>query len=70
MTECEEVARAMLPRFLAERDAAHNQGRMFMRPQDYVMRELRATESYTVIDNVSAALVALVYPPRNPQESP
>jgi len=69
MTECEEVARTMLPGFLAERDARHSVGHMFMRPQDYVMRELRATESYNVIDAVSAALDALVYPrPATPQE--
>lgn len=62
MEECEEVARTMLPRYL---DWKANlpwsmPGHSMTGIASWVMQELRATESYVVIDNVTEHLQQLV----------
>lgn len=55
MTEADEVAAAMLPKYLKE-CSVHST----VSVKNWVMQELEATESYNVIDAVQAALVSLV----------
>lgn len=59
MTEADEVAANMLPGFLVWRERRWKQGRVG-RVADYVARELSATESYVVMDNVTETLERLV----------
>lgn len=68
MTEIEEVATAMLPRYLEHMKSVPwtYQGHTVVGIREYVMRELRATESYGVIDAVSYALIELVFPDNGP----
>ena len=68
MSEVEEVATAMLPRYLEHMKSAPwiYQGHTVVGIREYVMRELRATESYGVIDGVSDALIELVFPNNGP----
>lgn len=68
MTEAEEVAAAMLPNYLEhkKRVPVFYRGHSVVGVRDYVMRQLQATESYTVIDAVSDALVELVFPNGGP----
>lgn len=68
MTEVDEVAAAMLPKYLEHMKGAPEvyQGHSAVGIRKYVMRELRATESYNVIDAVSDALIELVFPNKGP----
>ena len=59
MTEADEVAAAMLPKYLQE-CSLHSMAGV----REWVMKELSAYESYNVIDAVQAALIALVMPNR------
>lgn len=63
MDECQELAQSLFPRYLAWNltlDYVH-QGHSAVKVTNWVMQELRATESYVVIDNVTEQLLKLVF---------
>ena len=66
MAECEEVAASMLPTYLEwnstlpDMKQAHSMAKI----RNWVQTQMRAFESYTVMDNVTEALIELVMPNR------
>jgi hypothetical protein len=62
MDECDEVAAAMLPKYLEWKAGLPFpfQGHSSASVANYVMAQLREYESYVVIDNVTEALQKLV----------
>lgn len=63
MTECEELAEALLPKYYQWNLSLEyvRQGHSKVKIANWVMQRLRATESYVVIDNVIDALQKLVF---------
>jgi hypothetical protein len=63
MTECEELAQALLPKYYQWNSTLEyvRQGHSSVKIKNWVMQRLRATESYVVIDNVTQAIDKLVF---------
>jgi hypothetical protein len=68
MSECEEVAKTMIPRYLEWNTTLPwiKQGHSMAKIRQWVMDQMKEYESYTVIDNVAEALIELVMPNRTP----
>ena len=64
MTECEELAESLIPKFYEWNSSKPyvNQGLSTTKIKQWIMEQLRATESYVVIDNVTEYMINKLMP--------
>ena len=64
MTECEELAESLIPKFNEWNSSKPyvEQGLSTVKIKQWVLKQLRAYESYVVIDNVSEYMINTLMP--------